>query len=71
MKFRCLLSRTAALVAAMTLAAGGVHADLIEEIQDRGVLKIGMAESPRGSRRTRSPGSTKASTSTSPGAWRS
>lgn len=46
MKFRCLLSRTAALVAAMTLAVGGVHADLIEEIQDRGVLKIGMAESP-------------------------
>ena len=46
MKFRSLLGRTAAVVAAATLAATSVQADLIEEIQDRGVLRVGMAESP-------------------------
>ena len=46
MKFGSLLSRFAAVLAAAAFAAGSVQAGLIEEIQDRGVLKIGMAESP-------------------------
>lgn len=46
MKFGSLISRFAAVLVAATFAAGSVQAGLIEEIQDRGVLKVGMAESP-------------------------
>ena len=44
--YRTIARCAAAVVAASVLTASAASADLIKEIQDRGVLKVGMAESP-------------------------
>ena len=43
---RKLVTTAVALAAAITLSATVASADLIKDIQDRGTLKVGMAESP-------------------------